>query len=116
MRTAVVTGGSRGIGRAISLELAAGGARIVLTCLSDIARAEKTAAEIRRAGAEALALRVDVRKPEEVAALADRVSADYGGAEIIVNNAGVIKEHAAPSSLKRTGTSCSTSISRGRSA
>jgi 3-oxoacyl-[acyl-carrier protein] reductase len=92
MRTAVVTGGSRGIGRAISLELASGGARIVLTCLSDIARAEETAAEIRRAGAEALALRVDVRKPDEVAALADRVATDFGGAEIIVNNAGVIKD------------------------
>ena len=92
MRTAVVTGGSRGIGRAISLELAAGGARIVLTCLSDLARAEETAAEIRRAGAEALAVRMDVRKPDEVAALADRVSKDFGGAEIVVNNAGVIKD------------------------
>ena len=92
MKTAVVTGGSRGIGRAISLELASGGARIVLTCLSDVARAEETAADIRRAGGEALPLRLDVRKPEEVAALADRVSKDFGGAEIIVNNAGVIKD------------------------
>ena len=92
MKTAVVTGGSRGIGRAISLELASGGARIVLTCLSDLDRAEETAAEIRRSGAEALALRMDVRKPEEVAALADRVSKDFGGAEIVVNNAGVIKD------------------------
>ena len=92
MRTAVVTGGSRGIGRAISLELASGGARVVLTCLSDVARAEETAAEIRRAGGEALPFQVDVRKAEEVAALADRVAKDYGGAEIIVNNAGVIKD------------------------
>jgi len=92
MKTAVVTGGSRGIGRAISLELASGGARVVLTCLSDLARAEETAAEIRRAGAEALAFRMDVRKPDEVAALADRVSKDFGGAEIVVNNAGVIKD------------------------
>jgi 3-oxoacyl-[acyl-carrier protein] reductase len=92
MKTAVVTGGSRGIGRAISLELASGGARIVLTCLSDLDRAEDTAAEIRRSGAEALALRMDVRKPDEVAALAERVSKDFGGAEIVVNNAGVIKD------------------------
>ncbi len=92
MKTAVVTGGSRGIGRAISLELASGGARIVLTCLSDLDRAEETAAEIRRSGAEALALRMDVRKPDEVSALADRVSKDFGGAEIVVNNAGVIKD------------------------
>ena len=92
MKTAVVTGGSRGIGRAISLELASGGARVVLTCLSDIARAEETVAELRRAGAEAFALQVDVRKPEDVSMLAERVSKDFGGAEIIVNNAGVIKD------------------------
>jgi 3-oxoacyl-[acyl-carrier protein] reductase len=92
MKTAVVTGGSRGIGKAISLELAAGGARIVLTCLSDLARAEETAAEIRRGGGEAAALRVDVRKPDEVAALADRVGTDFGGTDILVNNAGVIKD------------------------
>ena len=92
MKTAVVTGGSRGIGKAISLELASGGARIVLTCLRDLARAEETAAEIRRGGGEAVALQVDVRKTEDVAALADRVSADFGGTDILVNNAGVIKD------------------------
>ncbi len=96
MRTAVVTGGSRGIGKAISLELASGGARIVLTCLSDLARAEETAGQIRRAGGEAVALKADVRKAEEVSALAERVAADFGGAEIIVNNAGVIKDSLFP--------------------
>jgi 3-oxoacyl-[acyl-carrier protein] reductase len=92
MKTAVVTGGSRGIGRAISLELASGGARVVLTCLSDLARADETVSEIRRTGGEALAMQVDVRKPEDIAALSDRVSKDFGGAEIVVNNAGVIKD------------------------
>ena len=91
-RTAVVTGGSRGIGRAISLELASSGARVVLTCQKDLARAEQTAEEIRRAGGDALALTADVLKAEEVKALAERVSADFGGAEILVNNAGVIKD------------------------
>jgi len=91
-KTAVVTGGSRGIGRAISLELASLGARVVLTCQKDLARAEQTAEEIRRKGGEALALAADVLKPEEVKALAERVSADFGGAEILVNNAGVIKD------------------------
>jgi 3-oxoacyl-[acyl-carrier protein] reductase len=96
MRTAVVTGGSRGIGKAISQELASGGARVVLTCQRDLARAEETAAEIRRAGGEALALQADVLELEQVKALADRVAADYGGAEIIVNNAGVIKDSLFP--------------------
>ena len=92
MRTAVVTGGSRGIGRAISLELASAGVRIVVTCQSDLVRAEATAEEIRRGGGEALALAADVRKPEEIKVLADRVGTDFGGADILVNNAGVIKD------------------------
>ena len=91
MRTAVVTGGSRGIGRAISLELAATGARIVLTCKSDMARAEATAAEVRSRGVEALPLAVDVRRPDDIKALAERVG-EWGGADILVNNAGVIKD------------------------
>ena len=92
MRTAVVTGGSRGIGRAISLELASAGARIVLTCRSDLARAQATADEIESAGGQAIAIAVDVRNPEEIKALADRVTTDCGGADILVNNAGVIKD------------------------
>jgi len=96
MKTAVVTGGSRGIGRAISLELAAAGARVVLTCREDLARADATAEEIRRRGGEAIALAVDVRRAEEVRALADRVAADCGGADILVNNAGVIRDSLFP--------------------
>jgi len=92
MRTAVVTGGSRGIGRAISLELARSGARIVLTCREDLDRARATVAEIERAGGQAAALTMDVRRPEDVRALADRVGAEFGGADILVNNAGVIKD------------------------
>jgi 3-oxoacyl-[acyl-carrier protein] reductase len=95
MKTAVVTGGSRGIGRAISRELAAAGARIVLTCRQDLARAEETAAEIRSSGGEALALAADVRDTAAVRALADRVD-ELGGADILVNNAGVIKDALLP--------------------
>ena len=91
-KTAVVTGGSRGIGRAISHELASAGARIVLTCRADLARAEETVGEIRAGGGDAVALAVDVRRPDEVKALADRVAADFGGVDILVNNAGVIKD------------------------
>ena len=92
MKTAVVTGGSRGIGRAISLELAASGARVVLTCQRDLTRAEATAEEIRRAGGQATALVMDVLKPDDVKAMAERVGAEFGGADILVNTAGVIKD------------------------
>ncbi len=92
MRTAIVTGGSRGIGRAIALELASAGNRIVLTCQKGLARAEETAGEIRRLGVEAHAVSADVTQPEAVKELAERVSKDFGGADILVNNAGIIKD------------------------
>ena len=92
MKTAVVTGGSRGIGKAISRELASSGARVVLTFREDAARADETVAEISQAGGEAVAMAVDVRDVEGVRALADRVERDFGGADILINNAGVIRD------------------------
>lgn len=92
MRTAIVTGGSRGIGRAISLELASAGNRVVITCQKDLVRAEATAEEIRGQGGEAHAAIADVRDAAAVKALGDRVVRDYGGADILVNNAGIIKD------------------------
>jgi 3-oxoacyl-[acyl-carrier protein] reductase len=95
-RTAVVTGGSRGIGLAISAELVRAGHRVVMTCRQDVARAEEAAEGLREAGADALALKADVTKPEEVRALADRVGSDFGGCDILVNNAGIIKDALLP--------------------
>ena len=92
MRTAIVTGGSRGIGRAISLELSAAGRRVVITFEKDAESAEETVAEIRRRGGEAIACAADLRDAAAVKAVGERVSADFGGAEILVNNAGIIKD------------------------
>ncbi|HEY6065549.1 MAG TPA: 3-oxoacyl-[acyl-carrier-protein] reductase [Thermoanaerobaculia bacterium] len=92
MRTALVTGGSRGIGRAIALELASAGHRVVVSYRQDTGRAEETVAEIRARGGEALAIAADVTKAAEVRALGDRVSSELGGADVLVNNAGVIKD------------------------
>jgi 3-oxoacyl-[acyl-carrier protein] reductase len=91
-RTAIVTGGSRGIGRAIAADLSAAGHRVVVTCRSDMDRAEAAVAAIRAAGGEALAIRADVRSAEEVKALGERVVRDFGGADVLVNNAGIIKD------------------------
>jgi 3-oxoacyl-[acyl-carrier protein] reductase len=92
MKTALVTGGSRGIGRAIALELAAAGHRVVVSYRQDEASAEETVARIRSAGGEAVAIGADVTKQAEVRALGERVSAEFGGADVLVNNAGVIKD------------------------
>src|SRR5687768_208224 len=92
MKTALVTGGSRGIGRAIALELAAGGHRVVVSYRQDEASAEETVAQIRAAGGEAVAIGADVTKATEVRALGERISSEFGGADVLVNNAGVIKD------------------------
>ena len=92
MKTALVTGGSRGIGRAIALELAAAGHRVVVSYRQDEASAEETVARIRSAGGEAVAIGADVTKQAEVRALGERISAEFGGADVLVNNAGVIKD------------------------
>jgi 3-oxoacyl-[acyl-carrier protein] reductase len=91
-RTAVVTGGSRGIGRAISDELAAAGHRVVMTYRSDAASAERAVEELTDRGSKALAIRADVTRPEEIRSLAERVAGELGGADILVNNAGIIKD------------------------
>jgi 3-oxoacyl-[acyl-carrier protein] reductase len=92
MKTALVTGGSRGIGRAIALELAAAGHRVVVSYRQDAARADATVEEIRASGGEAVAIAADVTKAAEVRTLGDRISSEFGGADVLVNNAGVIKD------------------------
>ena len=92
MKTALVTGGSRGIGRAIALELAAAGHRVVVSYRQDEARAARTVEELRARGGEAVAIAADVTKAAEVRSLGDRIASEFGGADILVNNAGVIKD------------------------
>jgi 3-oxoacyl-[acyl-carrier protein] reductase len=86
-KVALVTGGSRGIGRAISLALAAHGARVMVNYASNSAAAEETVAAI---GAEqAKAVQGDVREPAAGAALVEATVAAFGRIDILVNNAGV---------------------------
>jgi 3-oxoacyl-[acyl-carrier protein] reductase len=92
MRTAVVTGGVRGIGRAIALELAASGHRVLVTYQKEAARGDQTVEEIARKGGQAVAIKVDVMSLDDVRALAERVEKDFGGTDVLVNNAGIIKD------------------------
>ena len=87
-KTAVVTGGSRGIGRAIAMRFAAEGARVVVS--ANEARAEDVAAEIRDTGGEASAFIADVVDRAQVRALYKEAEDRYGGVDISVQNAGVI--------------------------
>ena len=91
-RVAVVTGASRGIGKAIALRLAREGARVVVTARSvEPGRVpgtiHATVDEIRAAGGEALAIRCDIRDAEQVAAMLDGARRGFGPVDVLVNNA-----------------------------
>jgi 3-oxoacyl-[acyl-carrier protein] reductase len=87
-RIAFVTGSSRGIGRAIALELGHWGADVVVHAQKNLDLAEAVAADIRGMGRRAMAVLADVRVKAELEAAADRVKAEMGLVDILVNNAG----------------------------
>ncbi|HEY9213769.1 MAG TPA: SDR family NAD(P)-dependent oxidoreductase [Ancylobacter sp.] len=87
-QAAFVSGGGKGIGRAICLNLAALGASVALTGSRDMAAAEATAADIRAVGGHALALPMDLTDRQSVDAAMEHAVAALGGMDIVVNNAG----------------------------
>lgn len=91
-KTALVTGGSRGIGRAVCLELARGGANVVLCYAGNEAAASQTAAQCQALGAKALALRCDVSDAAQVKALCGAAVKAFGSIDILVNNAGITRD------------------------
>ena len=88
-RIALVTGGGRGIGKAIGLVLAAAGADVAINYRARADAAEATAAEIRKLGRRTAALRADVSIAGEVRALVEGVEKNFGKIDILVNNAGI---------------------------
>ena len=91
-RVALVTGGSRGIGRAICIELAARGAKVAVNYNSNGALAEEVVAAIAAAGGEAAALAGDVSDAEAAANLVKGTIGRFGGIDILVNNAGITRD------------------------
>lgn len=91
-KTAVVTGGSRGLGRAVCLELAKGGANVVFCYAGNEAAAKETTAACEALGAKALAVQCDVAKADEVKALMDAAVKEFGRIDILVNNAGITRD------------------------
>ena len=88
-KVAIVTGAGRGIGQGIALELARSGCSVAVNYVVEPERAHATVDEVRRLGADAIAVEADVSRAEAVAAMVDRVVAELGTVDILINNAGV---------------------------
>ena len=91
-KVAIITGSARGIGRATALAFAAAGAQVIV-CDMDVAGGEQTAADIRAAGGRALFVQVNVTERASVDALVQTVQAQFGRIDVLVNNAGVLRDH-----------------------
>jgi len=89
-RTALVTGASRGIGRAVALRLARDGAAVAVNYRSGREQAESAVEEIRRTGGRAVAVGADISDPAQVSAMAAQIERDLGPVDILINNAGVL--------------------------
>jgi 3-oxoacyl-[acyl-carrier protein] reductase len=91
-KTALVTGASRGIGKAIAIRLAKDGYDIAVNYNSNTEKAEQTAAEIRSLGVKAVTYKADTSKIDEVKAMFREIRKDFGGLDVLVNNAGVVDD------------------------
>lgn len=92
-KIALVTGGSRGIGRETSLLLSRAGARVIINYNKSKEKAEELMEEISRNGLEADIFQADISKPDEVKALFEFIRKKYERLDILVNNAGIIKDN-----------------------
>ena len=99
-QVAIVTGASRGIGRAVAKELAEHGAAVVVNYFQSQEPAEALVTEITGGGGKAIAVRANVGEPDDAQALAKRALDEFGRIDILVNNAGVNRDR----SLRRMST------------
>lgn len=90
-RVAIVTGASKGIGRAIALRLAKDGIAVVVNYATSRQAADEVVAEIQAGGGKAVAVQADIGSPTAAATLFDAAEQSFGGADILVNNAGVMR-------------------------
>jgi len=91
-KTAVITGGSRGIGKAIALRMAESGADVAIVYAGNETAATETCEQIRQQGVKAASFRCDISNFEETQELVNSILTEFGGIDILVNNAGIVKD------------------------
>ena len=91
-KTALVTGASRGIGRAIAIELAREGAKVAINYSSSDAKAKEVAGEITNLGGTAIFYKANIASSKEVRAMVEQVAKEFGRLDILVNNAGITRD------------------------
>src|SRR6202043_1780424 len=89
-KSAIVTGASRGIGRAVARRLAKDGFAVVVNYVSNAAEAEEAVAEIKKNGGEAVAIKADVGNPADVEQLFAETLKKFGSVDVVVNNSGIM--------------------------
>ncbi|WP_227935778.1 3-oxoacyl-ACP reductase FabG [Alkalihalobacillus deserti] len=92
-KVAIVTGASRGIGRATAIEFARNGAHVVVNYAGSQERAEQVVAEIKALGVDGLAIQADVANSEQVQAMVKETIEAFGRVDILVNNAGITRDN-----------------------
>ncbi len=95
-KTALVTGASRGIGRAIALELAREGAKVAVNYSSNEAKAKAVADEIEKMGGTAMVIKADIGNSEEARGMVAKVAGEFTHLDILVNNAGITRDSLLP--------------------
>ncbi len=96
-KTAVVTGGTRGIGKAISRKLAENGANLAVIATRSTDEALKTIEEFKKFGVDARLYTCDIKNADEVASVSEEILADFGAVDVLVNNAGITRDNILPS-------------------
>ncbi|MEG1778577.1 MAG: 3-oxoacyl-[acyl-carrier-protein] reductase [Oscillospiraceae bacterium] len=91
-KNVIVTGASRGIGKAIALEFAGSGANVAILYSGNSQRAEETAAEISQLGVTAKSYKCDVSSFEQTKQTVDTIISEFGGVDVLVNNAGITQD------------------------
>ena len=95
-KTALVTGASRGIGRAVAVELAREGAKVAVNYQSNDAKAKEVADEIKKLGGACLLVKANLADPKEARGMVKRVADQFGHLDILVNNAGITRDKLLP--------------------